>query len=144
MVYDFVFFNFISYFTTHSIVDFACFSKKSIPSLDLSPRNFNASLSSENTILFLELLFVITISYFLFFSISHFCALVSFSPVEIAWRTFCFCVHHSRLSTLLSYFNPFLWFICVYFSGFGKKASATSLCTLKFFQTPCFLNPHVK
>lgn len=37
--------------------------------------------------------------------------------------------HHSRFSSLLSFFIPFLWFTCGLFSGFGINACATKRWT---------------
>lgn len=58
------------------------------------------------------------------------------SPVLNACRWFSAVVHHSKFSTLLSCFTPFLWFINGLLSGFGIKEMATHLCRGTDFSKP--------
>ena len=61
--------------------------------------------------------------------------LLAFSRIQLlhACLRFSQFVHHSRFSARLSVLIPFLWLTWGLFSGFGIKAWATNLWTLKFF-----------
>lgn len=60
-------------------------------------------------------------------------ALLSSAPSQC---TLCDCVHHSRFDTELLDGLRSLWFTTGKLSGFGRKASATSLCTDVLFNSP--------